>query len=39
VINSGSREESYELLLLFGMPFRQKQEKPAQQPKPAVAAV
>jgi large subunit ribosomal protein L5 len=29
--NSGSREESYELLTLFGVPFRQKTEKPAQQ--------
>ncbi len=29
--NSGSREESYELLTLFGMPFRQKTEKPQTQ--------
>src|SRR3989338_2298516 len=33
--NSGSREESYELLTLFGMPFRQKIEKTqTQQPAP-----
>ena len=31
--NTGSREESYELLSLFGVPFRQKIEKP--QPKAA----
>lgn len=29
--NSGSREESYELLTLFGVPFRQKIEKPQTQ--------
>lgn len=36
VINSGSREESYELLTLFGVPFRTKVEKaaPTQQPAP-----
>ena len=34
IANSGSREESYELLTLFGVPFRTKTEKaaPAQQP-------
>lgn len=36
--NSGSREESYELLSLFGVPFRQRTEK-AQAPKAAAAAV
>ena len=30
---SGSREQSYELLSLFGVPFRQKIEKPAAAPK------
>ena len=38
VINSRSKEESYELLSLLGMPFRQKVEKPAVQ-KPQAAAV
>lgn len=36
--NSGSRDESYELLTLFGVPFRQKTEKPQAQktaPQPA----
>ncbi len=32
VINSGSRDESYELLTLFGVPFRIKMEKTAQPP-------
>ena len=31
--NSGSRDESYELLTLFGVPFRLKTEKSAQAPK------
>ena len=35
--NSNSREESYELLTLFGFPFRLKTEKPAQAPKAAAA--
>lgn len=30
-----SREEAYELLLQFGVPFRQKTERPAQQKAPA----
>lgn len=36
---SGSKEESYELLTLFGMPFRTKTEKaaPAREAAPAVA--
>ncbi len=38
VINSGSREASYELLSLFGVPFRQKTEKPVAQKPQAVAA-
>lgn len=38
VMNSGSREESFELLSLFGVPFRQKTEKPAQQKAPAAAS-
>ena len=33
--NSGSRDESYELLTLFGVPFRVKIEKPVQAPKMA----
>ena len=33
--NSKSREQSYELLSLFGLPFRQRIEKPAQAPKAA----
>ena len=32
VRNSAAREESYELLTLFGVPFRQKTEKPQTQP-------
>ena len=36
--NSGSREESYELLSLFGVPFRQRVEK-QQAPKAAPVAV
>lgn len=38
--NSGSRDESYELLTLFGVPFRQKTEKPQTQkaaPQPVQA--
>ena len=35
--NSNSREESYELLTLFGLPFRLKTEKPVQAPKIAQA--
>ena len=35
--NSNSRDESYELLTLFGVPFRLKIEKPAQAPKVAQA--
>ena len=36
VINSGSRDQSYELLTLFGVPFRIKIEKTVQQkPEPA----
>ena len=35
--NSSSREESYELLTLFGVPFRLKTEKPAQAPRAAEA--
>lgn len=38
VINSGSRDESYELLTLFGVPFRVKIEKAAAQPKQETAA-
>lgn len=34
VIRNGSREASYEFLSLMGVPFRQKVEKPAAQPKP-----
>ncbi len=34
VIQAKSREESYELLTLLGMPFRQKTEKPAAAQKP-----
>lgn len=37
VINSGSRELSYELLTQFGVPFRTKMEK-VEQPKAVVAA-
>ncbi len=39
VVNAGSRDESYELLALFGVPFRQKIEKTVQQKTPAAAAV
>ena len=35
--NSNSRDESYELLTLFGVPFRLKIEKPVQAPKVAQA--
>jgi len=38
VINSGSKEESYELLSLMGVPFRQRVEKAAVQKPQAVAA-
>jgi large subunit ribosomal protein L5 len=37
--NSKSREQSYELLTLFGVPFRQKIEKAAPQPKPQAVQV
>ncbi len=38
VISSGSKEESYELLTLLGVPFRQRVEKPAvQKPQPVAA--
>ncbi len=38
VIQSKSREESYELLSLMGVPFRQRAEKPAvQKPQPVTA--
>ena len=36
VIDSASREESYELLALLGLPFRQRAEKPAPQKPQAV---
>lgn len=39
VINSGSRELSYELLSLFGVPFRTKTEKSVQAPKAEAAQV
>lgn len=39
VINSASKEESYELLSLLGVPFRQRTEKPAATPKPQAVAV
>ncbi len=39
VINSGSRELSYELLSLFGVPFRTKIEKPVQTSKAETAQV
>lgn len=38
-IQSGSRDESYELLQLLGVPFRQKIEKAPAAPKPQVASV
>ncbi len=39
VINSGSRDQSYELLTLFGVPFRTKTEKTAPAPKPEAVQV
>ena len=38
VIDSKSRDESYELLALFGVPFRTKMEKPAQKTAEPVQA-
>lgn len=38
-IKSSSRDESYELLTLLGVPFRQKIEKTPAAPKPQAAAV
>lgn len=39
VFNGKSKEETYELLVLFGFPFRTKTEKPATAAKPQLAQV
>ena len=39
VIDSKTKEESYELLTLFGMPFRTKTEKPAKEAAPTATVV